>query len=275
MATTTRSTVDQDFLDSLSDRKLIEFRQYLFSSTYITHNASKFLDTEWVDIALLRDYLEQSSQHSASDASATRFSADNQQYLDALSNRQLFSAAFIRQNANKFLDHDWVDIDLLKDYSTQKSPNPASSASTMRSTTVPDAVHVKIEAQPLFAVKVEPHKIIEISSDSEPDAEDGGDSDLEVIEALQHTSRSSSTIPPSDPDQFQADTDCEPDPGGKASRLKGEFRPTQKTTVERMEYRDGPASIYPIHRVRTGIVVDLSDPKYWFRDPKTKALLYF
>ncbi|KAJ7025077.1 hypothetical protein C8F04DRAFT_1301207, partial [Mycena alexandri] len=53
----------------------------------------------------------------------------------------------------------------------------------------------------------------------------------------------------------------------------GQFRPTRRTTVQRMEYRTGPALLYPIHRVRTGIVVDLSDYKYWFRDPTTKELI--
>jgi hypothetical protein len=46
----------------------------------------------------------------------------------------------------------------------------------------------------------------------------------------------------------------------------GKFCPTQKLTVERMEYRDGPAAIYPIHRVRTGILVNLGDEKYHFQD---------
>ncbi|KAJ6556924.1 hypothetical protein B0H10DRAFT_2201490 [Mycena sp. CBHHK59/15] len=48
------------------------------------------------------------------------------------------------------------------------------------------------------------------------------------------------------------------------------FRPTQKVTVERMEYRDGPAAVYPIHHIRTGIVVDLSDQRYWFHASTTK-----
>ncbi|KAJ6605644.1 hypothetical protein B0H10DRAFT_2311707 [Mycena sp. CBHHK59/15] len=57
------------------------------------------------------------------------------------------------------------------------------------------------------------------------------------------------------------------------SRVRiGQFRPTRKTSVERMEYRAGPAAVYPIHRVRTGIVVDLSDEKYRLRDPTTKKL---
>ncbi|KAF7378234.1 hypothetical protein MSAN_00248300 [Mycena sanguinolenta] len=190
MATTARTPADQHYLDSLSDRKLMEFREYLFSSTYITHNASRFLDTAWVDIALLRDYLKQSSQTSASDTpSATRFSTADQQYLNTLSNRQLrdfreylFSAAFIQQNPNKFLDHDWLDITLLKNYPTHTSQNLASAVSAMHSTTVPDTVHAKIEAQPLSvtpvsssAVKVECHEVIEISSDSEPDADNGSE----------------------------------------------------------------------------------------------------
>jgi hypothetical protein len=47
----------------------------------------------------------------------------------------------------------------------------------------------------------------------------------------------------------------------------GTFRPTVKFTVERMEYRDGPASIYP-----TGFVIDLSKEEYHLRDPKTNEL---
>jgi hypothetical protein len=60
---------------------------------------------------------------------------------------------------------------------------------------------------------------------------------------------------------------------GKSFLHTGKFRPTQKMTVNRMEYRDGPAAVYPIHRIRTGIVVELNDEKYWLRDPITKELL--
>jgi hypothetical protein len=52
----------------------------------------------------------------------------------------------------------------------------------------------------------------------------------------------------------------------------GTFRPTVKVTVERMEYRDGPASIYPIPRIPTGFVIDLSKEEYHLRDPKTNEL---
>ncbi|KAJ7206565.1 hypothetical protein GGX14DRAFT_367059, partial [Mycena pura] len=50
----------------------------------------------------------------------------------------------------------------------------------------------------------------------------------------------------------------------------GKLRVTKKLSIERIEYRVGPAIIYPIHRNRTAIVVDLSDPMYRLRDPATK-----
>ncbi|KAJ7652760.1 hypothetical protein DFH06DRAFT_1475142 [Mycena polygramma] len=39
-------------------RQLTDFRNYLFTPTYIAHNAAKFLDHEWVDIAELRKYMQ-------------------------------------------------------------------------------------------------------------------------------------------------------------------------------------------------------------------------
>ncbi|KAJ7774537.1 hypothetical protein DFH07DRAFT_952250 [Mycena maculata] len=50
----------------------------------------------------------------------------------------------------------------------------------------------------------------------------------------------------------------------------GKHRLTQKVTVDRMEYLSAPASIYPIPRIRTGFVIDLSDEKYDLEHPKTK-----
>ncbi|KAF7372724.1 hypothetical protein MSAN_00477700 [Mycena sanguinolenta] len=210
-------------------------------------------------------------------------------------------------NAIKFLDHRWININLLKEYLGNAS-HPFHGSSTR------DPIHVKVETASL-TVKSEPHVVTiprpadeiklrtiannfyEILSDSESDT----DSDLEVIEALQAGSRSSSAVPvPSVPDSdavlYQQpspsttlpgdDADEDPmrkeptaghdyslvesdtlwlDDGTSMMRI-GTFRPTAKITVEQMEYRDGPASIYPIHRIRTGIVIDLSDENYRLSD---------
>ncbi|KAJ7622550.1 hypothetical protein B0H17DRAFT_1151676, partial [Mycena rosella] len=205
----------------------------------------------------------------------------DREYLDSLSARLLmefrnyvFSPTYIALNAAKFLDHEWVDRELL--------PEP-------RVASVPRAsANVKMRA-----LHEGGREVFELLSASEPEADD---SDLEVLEALQHTSRSSSTIPLPDPKQFLDDNSdsAEPDARSESSDEEngsdliksdtvwlddgtslariGPFRPTRKMTVARMEYRQGPAAIYPILRTPTGIVVDLSDQMYWFRDPTTKEL---
>ncbi|KAJ7217545.1 hypothetical protein C8J57DRAFT_1254971 [Mycena rebaudengoi] len=61
------------------------------------------------------------------------------------------------------------------------------------------------------------------------------------------------------------------DDGTSRVRIR-KLRPTQKVSVERMEYCEGPACIYPIHCIRTGIVVDLSDEKYHLRNPVSNEL---
>ncbi|KAJ6469411.1 hypothetical protein C8R45DRAFT_1167059, partial [Mycena sanguinolenta] len=290
---------------------LLTRRKQLFHRRYIETNAAKFLDNVWIDITLLREYLGHPP-----DASTTRESkhtAADQEYLDGLSARRLmdfrnhvFNPKYIEMNATKFLDHRWININLLRDYFGHAS-RPPHATSTL------DPIRIKTEA-PLLTVKSEPQAVTiprvaddiklrtigkdfyEILSDSESETE----SDLEVIEALQRGSRSSSAIPllsgadscadldtqtspsvilPGDSDE---DPDTEPTAGEEPELVEsdtlwqddgtslmriGPFRPTAKITVQRMEYRDGPASVYPIHPIRTGIVIDLSDEKYHLRDP--------
>ncbi|KAJ7182716.1 hypothetical protein C8R43DRAFT_868399 [Mycena crocata] len=50
----------------------------------------------------------------------------------------------------------------------------------------------------------------------------------------------------------------------------GNFRVTTKTRVNRIEYVEGTASIWPIPQTPTAFVVDLSDPQYDLVDPTTE-----
>lgn len=52
----------------------------------------------------------------------------------------------------------------------------------------------------------------------------------------------------------------------------GNFRITQKVKVERIEYLSALPSIFPVFRMPTAIVIDLSDPKFEIVDPKTGNL---
>ncbi|KAJ6617804.1 hypothetical protein B0H10DRAFT_1947995 [Mycena sp. CBHHK59/15] len=56
-AASKHTPADREYIGSLSPHILMEFRDYLFNPTYITINAAKFLDYEWIDITLLREYV--------------------------------------------------------------------------------------------------------------------------------------------------------------------------------------------------------------------------
>ncbi|KAJ7681690.1 hypothetical protein B0H17DRAFT_1230186 [Mycena rosella] len=217
----------------------------------------------------------------------------DREYLDSLSARLLMEF------------RNYVDMELLREFLQQPAQNFTPDASMMRQS-VSDSIRIKIEATPSSApvpvpptlVKAEPRvasvprasanvemhalheggrEVFQLLSDSEPEADD---SDLEVLEALQHTSRSSSAIPLPNPKRFLDDNSdsAEPEPRSESSDVWlddgtslariGPFRPTRKITVACMEYRQGPAAIYPILRTPT-------DQMYWFRDPTTKELYTF
>ncbi|KAJ7232469.1 hypothetical protein B0H12DRAFT_1076840 [Mycena haematopus] len=322
---------DQEYLDGLSNRQLMGFREYLFSPAFIALNAAKFLDHEWVDIALLKEYLQHTNQNpavpdpvrvkieapqppvvikaepqvtslpqSSGDIKMRAVEENGKQVFELLSDSepdadgQDGSIDKLASQYDVFVLEDRIEF-------RAKTHSFLTSASF---TSYPTMVQFTKTVSQLSRSEL-------LSAANNFDLATTGNVttlrkrvkshiDLEVIEALQHMPRSSSTISPSDADQspgidhdFDAATRDAPhsnreaescdeselvesdtvwqDPGTSLMRI-GKFRPTQKTTVERMEYREGPASIYPIHRVRTGIVIDLSDPKYWFRDPDTKQL---
>ncbi|KAJ7690410.1 hypothetical protein B0H17DRAFT_1179932 [Mycena rosella] len=210
--------------DSLSARLLMEFRNYVFSPTYIALNAAKFLDHEWVDMELLHEFLQQPAHNFTPDASMTRQSVSD--------------SVRIKIEATPSLAPVPVPPTLVK-----AEPRVAS---------VPRAsANVKMRT-----LHEGGREVFELLSDSEPEADD---SDLEVLEALQHTSRSSSAIPLPDPKQFLDDNSdsAEPDTRSESSDEEngsdliksdtvwlddgtslariGPFRPTRKMTVARME----------------------------------------
>ncbi|KAJ7469814.1 hypothetical protein B0H11DRAFT_2238254 [Mycena galericulata] len=66
---------DREYIGSLSEPlTLMEFRNYMFSSAYITRNATKFLNYEWVNISDLREYMQQTTASSALGASTAYLS---------------------------------------------------------------------------------------------------------------------------------------------------------------------------------------------------------
>ncbi|KAJ7333266.1 hypothetical protein DFH08DRAFT_939967 [Mycena albidolilacea] len=84
-----RSPADQEYLDSLSGRQLMDFRNCLFSPTYIKYNAGQFLDHDWVNIDLFREYLQRTGQTPVPDASSTPSSASDNDSWETGSGRSV------------------------------------------------------------------------------------------------------------------------------------------------------------------------------------------
>ncbi|KAJ6615764.1 hypothetical protein B0H10DRAFT_1949647 [Mycena sp. CBHHK59/15] len=235
----------------------------------------KFLDHEWVDIGSLKQYIQHITQNSGPSACMSR--------PFALSG----SGSIASTRLSAVSDAVRVKIE-----ATPPLVTPASASLGVKAETQAISIRSPVDIK-MRTLKEDGREVLELLSDSEADGDDH-DSDLEVLEALQRTSRSSSIIPPcviADADDSPEDASDSGEPSGMVSpsesndesdncdesdlvesdtvwqddgtsRVRiGHFRPTRKTSVERMEYRAGPAAIYPIHRVHTGIVVDLSDER--------------
>ncbi|KAF8172216.1 hypothetical protein K438DRAFT_1981666 [Mycena galopus ATCC 62051] len=250
----------------------MDFRDYLFSSTYIALNAGKFLDDTWVNVGLFREYVQQMAQTSTVDASRT--------------------------HSPSVPDSTHIKIE---------APPPVLPLSVKAE---PETISLRQPPQSgdvkMRVLTEDGHEVLELLSDSDEDED--LNSDQEVIEALRRTSRSSSILAPSIPDSTAYD-DIDSVFGGEPSyddqnssqltdddssavdsfplvesntvwedgsksfvRDTGIFHPIRGVTVERMEYRDGPAFVYPMHCTRTGLVVDMSHQKYNFCHPTTKDL---
>ncbi|KAF8217297.1 hypothetical protein K438DRAFT_1954146 [Mycena galopus ATCC 62051] len=194
----TRSSADQQYLDSLTARQLMDFRDYiryrghfgplltarnqLFSPTYISLNAGKFLDDKWVNVGLFREYVQRISKSSMCDVSSTRPSVPN-------------SAP--------------IKIESL----------PPVLPSSVKAEPETLSLHWSGDVK-MRALTEDGHEVFELLSDS--DAEEDLNSDLEVIEALRRTSRSSSVIAPSIPDST-VDDNLDGDIGGGPSHDDQDF----------------------------------------------------
>ncbi|KAJ7816369.1 hypothetical protein B0H14DRAFT_2602747 [Mycena olivaceomarginata] len=77
-----RPPANQEYLDSLTARQLMDFRNYLrrrgaVSPTYIALNAGQFLNDKWVNIGLFREYLWHTARGLVPKALPMRSSSDS------------------------------------------------------------------------------------------------------------------------------------------------------------------------------------------------------
>ncbi|KAJ7455399.1 hypothetical protein FB451DRAFT_1184196 [Mycena latifolia] len=139
------SPADQEFLDGVSNRQLMGFRNFMYTPVYIAANATQFLDHDWVDIPALKKYLRL-DENASQDASSTR----------------------------SIPVSDSVRVKI-------EAPAPVISVKAEpEACGLPEtSPHVKTRTSQEGG-----HEVIELLSDSEPERS-AADSDLEVLEALQ------------------------------------------------------------------------------------------
>ncbi|KAJ7694292.1 hypothetical protein B0H14DRAFT_3660597 [Mycena olivaceomarginata] len=238
-STVKHAPADQQLIDSTTSRQLMEFRNYVdVSRAYIDSNAGRFLENDWIDPAALRDFLGQ--QIRGADASTDQNADHPPRKLTDSREQSIIPSTRVK------IESAPASVPLCLD-SLNQTGTPISGG----------------------------QEILEILSDTD---HSDTDSDLEVTAVLTRgASRSSSAAPVQmhseddrDDDLVESDTHWE---DGFTSMVRfGSFQITRKTKVQRIEYLPDLASIYPIFRSPTAIVIDLSDPKHELIEPRTNEL---
>ncbi|KAJ7800698.1 hypothetical protein B0H14DRAFT_2615963 [Mycena olivaceomarginata] len=213
--------------------------------------------------------------------STVKHAPADQQLIDSTTSRQLmefrnyvgrivmFSCAYIDSNAGRFLENDWIDPTHLfiipsTHVKIESAPALLPSASTALIKQEPQSTVLDtLSSNPIKICTLTEggQEILEILSDTD---HSDTDSDLEVTTILtQGASRSSSAAPVQmhleddrDDDLIESDTHWE---HGFTSMVRfGSFQIRRKTKAQCIEYLPDLASIYPIFRSPTAIMIDLT-----------------
>ncbi|KAJ7922381.1 hypothetical protein B0H13DRAFT_2655645 [Mycena leptocephala] len=276
---------DQEYLDSLPARQLMDFRNFLFTPTYISLNAAKFLDHEWVDIGELWKYLQHTAKNpgpsapvpvkievtplSMAPVRATVIKAEPQAISVPVQ-----ASVDIKMGA---LNEDGREVFELLSDSEPDADNPDSDLEVINAL---QRTSRSSSAAPLTDADCftdQDEGTLVSGSSNSADADDITDDDSDsgepvATEYIREGWEWDSATPTIDDASDLEDSDTMWQDNGTSLVRTGKFRITQKLTVERIEYRVGPAVIYPIHRTPTAIVVDLTNGIYRLRDPTTKEL---
>ncbi|KAJ7484769.1 hypothetical protein B0H11DRAFT_2279492 [Mycena galericulata] len=275
------SAGDQAFLDGLPGRKLIEFRNYMFTPSYITLNAGRFLDHEWIDIPALREFLGNSAPEAGSDASSTRstrlsacpdlvrIKTEGADPLPLSAPPTSFKIRTSYEGGREVLE---ISSDSESD-ADEISGDLTRGASRSSSVYHPPDDNGTPDSDDEFPTVVSAPSVELIESDDESHAsevsknKDVNDFDCDY-DADEHGGSNDSD---DDSGLFESDTLWQ-DPIKSYVRI-GNFQITKKNkSFKRIEYVDELPSVYPQFPERTAIVVDLRDPKFNIKKPNSDEL---
>ncbi|KAK6978061.1 hypothetical protein R3P38DRAFT_3120609 [Favolaschia claudopus] len=227
---------DSEYIDSLPNKVIKEFRSSIYTSAYIETHSHEFITTNWIHVGQIRQFVD--------NGCSLRVSA---------SSPPVFTPTRVKLEDNA------------SDPSTTRSfdaPPPASFLEIL-SESEDEGVQVKREPKDSGGV-------VDLSSDSDEE-----DAQIKK-KGPKDTRSSSPLPPSSDSPSLSSTDDLEPshtfsqlNPEFASAVWTGHHRVTQELTVKRIEYLEGLPSIFPIPKIPTAFVINLHDPEFDIVDPKT------
>ncbi|KII84400.1 hypothetical protein PLICRDRAFT_32429 [Plicaturopsis crispa FD-325 SS-3] len=232
---------DAEFLDSVPAGVLREFRNHTVPTHFVEGNAALFLGTDWVNTALLRAFMRDrgKSRHSALTVSSSPASTP------PASSSPLPSPGFSALRVKR-----------------EDVPRPAlsfSSGSRVKAEPCDDSdgiLDLTGSSPPTFRSRVLREggtEIIELLSSDE----ECSDEELDGLDGQVHDYRHAAV----DVSSASLPTNWH-DPVIQSTVVVGYAKVTRQVHVDRVEYLNELPSYWPVPRVPTAFILDLSDPKF-------------
>ncbi|KAK6992570.1 hypothetical protein R3P38DRAFT_3084685 [Favolaschia claudopus] len=252
---------DSEYIDSLPNKVIKEFRSSIYTSAYIETHSHEFITTNWIDVGQIRQFVDNGCSLRVSASSPPVFTTTRVK-LEGNASDPSATRSFDAPPPLRVKTHTEGNREVLEILSDSEDEG------------------VRVKQEP-----ADTGDVVDISSDSEEEAVQNNqgicsfyhtNSSSLTYTTGEHT-RSSSPLPPSS--DFPSDSfedDLEPsktfsklNPELTSSIWTGHHRVTQEVTVKRIEYLNGLPSIFPIPKIPTAFVITLDDPDFDIVDPKT------
>ncbi|KAJ7702166.1 hypothetical protein B0H16DRAFT_1832003 [Mycena metata] len=263
------SPEDQVLVDGLSVREVTNFRNYVYSSAFITSNPALFLDHEWIEISALREFLSNKQSGMVPGLTTVLFNSIPVKIeppnLSPISIKpepqatslpgpgvakgvQLRSLIEGGREVFELISESEPEPDSEVEVGTPPI-RPSSRASSITMYTDTDDFNLGGQSG---------------TDDFRDGASDVDDHDGNVNPIVKHDDSDKDDPRPSNT-LWQDDI--------TSSVRTGRFTITQKIKVQRLEYLSEIPSIWPIPRSSTAFVIDLDDEKHNIINPDTGDLM--
>ncbi|KAF8908580.1 hypothetical protein CPB84DRAFT_1744207 [Gymnopilus junonius] len=264
------SDEDTSFIHSIPSGTLEEFRAAMYRDSYIRNNPAKFLDTAWVDIDELKNFL-----HSQKNASLTLKRDLNE--TDVIKEARIDTSSAL----DAIIKPEPTDVTLPSACTTPAS-RPTYQTITENGKEVLEILESDSDGEAMEIVKHVDDEDKGMSSDMLVDSFDvkmdsDSDSDMDDLDPYaDHRMSCSSSGSDSSGSDSDSDSDFAPskwlDKEVTSTVEVGLFKITREVTVDCIEYLSALPSYWPVPRDNHAYLIDLSSPKFDLKDKHGKLL---